>query len=92
MCYMKSCLTIYHTFWNISSDMISGGKQDSEDGRLPDAEPAGPSLAGLYAALEDYPLTYFQDPAIMHCPAQAFHSRLAVRGEVFPDDWRTAKA
>ncbi|GFO26847.1 alpha-1,2-mannosidase [Plakobranchus ocellatus] len=45
-----------------------------------------PSLAGLHAALFNYSLNYFNDPWEMHCPAQPFHQRLSIYGEMFPDE------
>lgn len=45
-----------------------------------------PNIVDLYASLANYPLSYFHDPAAMHCPAQPFHSRISVYGEMFPDE------
>ncbi|XP_059170885.1 uncharacterized protein LOC131952295 [Physella acuta] len=49
-------------------------------------ESKAPSLSGLYTSLSNYTLNYFHDPTILHCPAQTFHSRVSVYGEMFQDD------
>lgn len=45
-----------------------------------------PTVAGLYAAVANYSIAYVSKPALMRCPAQPFHSRLSVWGEMFEDD------
>ena len=45
-----------------------------------------PSVADLYAAVANYSIAYASKPAMMRCPAQPFHSRLSVWGEMFQVD------
>ncbi|BFZ05088.1 hypothetical protein BsWGS_08127 [Bradybaena similaris] len=56
----------------------------SKEGDEPESRT--PNIGDLYASLANYPLSYFHDPAAMHCPAQPFHSRISVYGEMFPDE------
>jgi hypothetical protein len=42
-----------------------------------------PNMASLYAAMANYSIDYVSKPEIMRCPAQPFHSRLSLWGEMF---------
>lgn len=44
-----------------------------------------PNMSDLYAALANYSIAISFKPHIMRCPAQPFHSRLSVWGEMFED-------
>ena len=55
-------------------------QQDTDvEGRLP-------TVADLYAAVANYSIAYISNPSLMRCPAQPFHSRLSVWGEMFEVD------
>ncbi|XP_076471092.1 ER degradation-enhancing alpha-mannosidase-like protein 2 [Babylonia areolata] len=42
-----------------------------------------PSVVDLYLSVANYSIAYAQKPLLMRCPAQTFHSRLSVWGEMF---------
>ncbi|XP_069134128.1 ER degradation-enhancing alpha-mannosidase-like protein 2 [Argopecten irradians] len=44
-----------------------------------------PNIYTLYKLMQYYPLGYKTDPAMMVCPAQPFHMRMSVMGEMFAD-------
>lgn len=60
----------------------------STEGKTKDGESKNksPSLAGLYTALSNYSLNYFNDPWVMHCPPRPYHYRLSIYGEMFPEE------
>ncbi|KAH9491475.1 ER degradation-enhancing alpha-mannosidase-like protein 2 [Bulinus truncatus] len=66
-------------------NIFSGNEKEAEKTES-EVEARVPSLAGLYSSLANYTVRYFHDPAILHCSAQTFQSRISVYGEVFPED------
>ena len=44
-----------------------------------------PSTYHLYEVMRDYSLNYSSLPELFHCPAQPFHMRMSVLGEMFED-------
>ncbi|XP_060083429.1 ER degradation-enhancing alpha-mannosidase-like protein 2 [Ylistrum balloti] len=44
-----------------------------------------PNIYTLYKLMQYYPLGYKTNPAMMVCPAQPFHMRMSVLGEMFND-------
>uniref|UniRef100_A0A2C9JWC8 alpha-1,2-Mannosidase n=1 Tax=Biomphalaria glabrata TaxID=6526 RepID=A0A2C9JWC8_BIOGL len=78
----NNLLTLTTKFLNI----FSGSKTATEKSEADLEGDRTPSLAGLYASLSNYTIRYFHDPAILHCPAQSFHRKISVYGEVFPDE------
>ncbi|XP_033752189.1 ER degradation-enhancing alpha-mannosidase-like protein 2 [Pecten maximus] len=44
-----------------------------------------PNIYTLYKLMQYYPLGYKTNPAMMVCPAQPFHMRMSVMGEMFND-------
>ena len=83
----QNLLSITKQITKLIIRMVSGSSTDSDGSKTFDSENDSPSLSGLYTALSKYPSSssYFHDPQTMHCPAQPFHSRISVYGEVFPD-------
>ncbi|KAL8614190.1 ER degradation-enhancing alpha-mannosidase-like protein 2 [Nucella lapillus] len=63
-------------FSSISTKQPSQREEEEEVGKVP-------NVADLYASLANYSTAYTQKPLLMRCPAQPFHSRLSVWGEMF---------
>ncbi|KAK7480421.1 hypothetical protein BaRGS_00028340 [Batillaria attramentaria] len=55
-------------------------------GKTEQVEVKVPNVQDLYQTLANYSIAYTPNPSIMRCPAQPFHSRLSVWGEMFESE------
>nr|AJA37857.1 EDEM-like protein 2 [Littorina littorea] len=62
---------------DLFSSVTTQGKED---------EVRQPSITELYKTLANVSVVYISKPSIMRCPAQPFHSRISVWGEMFADE------
>jgi len=51
-----------------------------------DVKERSPDVFNLYHLMQYYPLSYHLKPELMTCPAQPFHMRVSVNGEMFEDE------